>query len=73
MVPIGTFERLMPLDIMPTFLLCSFMVSDLEQAERLGCLELHEEDLALCSFASPGKEDFGKALRTVLTEIWEEG
>jgi Na+-transporting NADH:ubiquinone oxidoreductase subunit A len=73
MVPIGTFERLMPLDIMPTFLLRSLLVSDLEQAERLGCLELHEEDLALCSFASPGKEDFGKALRTVLTEIWEEG
>ncbi len=73
MVPIGTFERLMPLDIMPTFLLRSLLAKDLEQAERLGCLELHEEDLALCSFASPGKEDYGKALRTVLTEIWEEG
>ncbi len=73
MVPIGTFERLMPLDIMPTFLLRSLLVGDLEQAEKLGCLELHEEDLALCSFASPGKEDFGKALRSVLTEIWQEG
>ena len=73
MVPIGMFERVMPLDIMPTFLLRSILVGDLERAEELGALELHEEDLALCSFVSPGKEDYGKALRNVLTEIWQEG
>lgn len=73
MVPIGMFERVMPLDIMPTFLLRSLLMGDLERAEQLGCLELHEEDLALCSFVSPGKEDYGKALRNVLTEIWTEG
>ena len=48
------------LDIMPTFLLRSILVGDLERAEELGALELHEEDLALCSFVSPGKEDYGK-------------
>ena len=53
MVPIGAFERIMPLDIMPTFLLRALVVSDLETAEQLGCLELHEEDLSICSFASP--------------------
>ena len=73
MVPIGMFERVMPLDIMPTFLLRSLLVGDVERAEELGCLELHEEDLALCSFLSPGKEDFGVALRNVLTDIWQEG
>ena len=73
MVPIGMFERVMPLDIMPTFLLRSLVVGDVERAEELGCLELHEEDLALCSFVSPGKEDFGVALRNVLTDIWQEG
>lgn len=73
MVPIGMFERVMPLDVMPTFLLRSLLASDLERAEQLGCLELHEEDLALCSFVSPGKEDYGKALRKVLNEIWQEG
>ena len=73
MVPIGMFERVMPLDIMPTFLLRSLMVGDLERAEQLGCLELHEEDLALCTFVSPGKADFGQALRDVLTSIWTEG
>ena len=67
------FERVMPLDIMPTFLLRALVVDDLENAEKLGCLELDEEDLALCSFVSPGKEDYGKALRRNLDEIWREG
>jgi Na+-transporting NADH:ubiquinone oxidoreductase subunit A len=73
MVPIGMYERIMPLDILPTFLLRSLLMGDLERAEELGCMELHEEDLALCSFVSPGKEDYGKALRHVLTEFWQEG
>lgn len=73
MVPIGLFEKMMPLDIMPTFLLRSLLMNDLERAEALGCLELDEEDLALCAFVSPGKEDFGPALRRNLLEIWKEG
>ena len=73
MVPIGMFEKVMPLDVMPTFLLRSLVVDDLERAEALGALELTEEDLALCSFVSPGKEDFGVALRRNLTDIWKEG
>ena len=73
MVPIGMFEKVMPLDIMPTFLLRALLKDDLERAEALGCLELDEEDLALCTFASPGKEDFGVALRRNLYTIWKEG
>jgi len=73
MVPIGLYEKVMPLDIMPTFLLRALLMDDLERAEALGCLELDEEDLALCSFVSPGKEDYGPALRRNLLEIWKEG
>jgi Na+-transporting NADH:ubiquinone oxidoreductase subunit A len=73
MVPIGSFERVMPLDIMPTFLLRALLMNDLERAEALGCLELDEEDLALCSFVSPGKEDYAPHLRRSLYEIWKEG
>ena len=61
MVPIGMFERVMPLDILPTFLLRALCADDVERAEALGCLELTEEDLALCTFVAPGKEDFGRA------------
>lgn len=72
MVPIGAFERVMPLDILPTFLLRALLMDDLERAEALGCLELDEEDLSLCSFVSPGKEDYAPHLRRNLYEIWKE-
>ncbi|MEZ4475490.1 MAG: Na(+)-translocating NADH-quinone reductase subunit A [bacterium] len=73
MVPIGMFEKVMPLDILPTFLLRALAVDDLDRAEALGALELDEEDLALCCFVDPCKEDHAAALRRNLTTIWKEG
>ena len=73
MVPIGMYERVMPLDILPTFLLRALLVDDQPRAESLGALELGEEDLALCTFVCPGKDDYGVALRRNLTQIWKEG
>jgi Na+-transporting NADH:ubiquinone oxidoreductase subunit A len=73
MVPIGMYERVMPLDILPTYLLRALVMDDLENAEALGCLELDEDDLALCSMVCPGKEDYGVALRRNLTQVWKEG
>ncbi|MGN1274732.1 MAG: NADH:ubiquinone reductase (Na(+)-transporting) subunit A, partial [Thermoguttaceae bacterium] len=72
-VPIGSLEEVMPLDILPTYLLRSLSYKDLEEAEALGALELEEEDLALCTFVDPGKNDFGAMLREVLTTIEKEG
>ena len=71
-VPIGTYERVMPMDIIPTYLLRALVVGDVEQAEKLGCLELDEEDLALCTFVCPGKTDFGPLLRKNLEMIEKE-
>ncbi|PCC75489.1 Na+-transporting NADH:ubiquinone oxidoreductase subunit A [Nannocystis exedens] len=73
MVPIGMYERVMPLDILPTFLLRSLLVGDTDRAVALGALELDEEDLALCTFVDPGKSDFGAVLRQNLNEIEKEG
>ncbi|MBF0803059.1 MULTISPECIES: Na(+)-translocating NADH-quinone reductase subunit A [unclassified Neisseria] len=73
MVPIGTYERVMPLDILPTLLLRDLIVGDTDSAQALGCLELDEEDLALCSFVCPGKYEYGTLLRTVLDKIEKEG
>ena len=72
-MPIGMYERVMPLDLLPTFLARALAMRDVERAEELGCLELDEEDLALCSFVCPGKTDFGPQLRAVLTDIEREG
>lgn len=73
MVPIGTYERVMPLDILPTLLLRDLIVGDSDSAQALGCLELDEEDLALCSFVCPGKYEYGSLLRQVLETIEKEG
>lgn len=72
MVPIGGYERVMPLDLMPTFLLRALVIGDLQRAEQLGCLELDEEDLALCTFVCPGKTEYGPLLRRVLDQIEKE-
>jgi Na+-transporting NADH:ubiquinone oxidoreductase subunit A len=73
MVPIGSFEKVMPLDILPTQLLRALIVGDTEAAQALGCLELEEEDLALCSYVCSGKYEYGPILRDNLTRIEKEG
>lgn len=73
MVPVGAYERVMPLDILPTQLLRAIIVGDTEVAQQLGCLELDEEDLALCTFVCPGKYEYGPILRDNLTRIEKEG
>ncbi len=72
-VPIGTYEKVMPLDILPTFLLRMLAVGDVEESEKLGALELIEEDLALCSFVCPAKIDHETNLRNLLNIIEKEG
>lgn len=73
MVPIGLYEKVMPFDLMPTFLLRALVVGDLERAEQLGVLELDEEDLALCTYVCPGKINYGPLLRKNLEQIEKEG
>ncbi len=73
MVPIGNYEEVMPLDILPTQLLRALIVCDTEMAQKLGCLELDEEDLALCTYVCAGKYEYGPILRDNLARIEKEG
>jgi len=73
MVPMGTYEKVMPLDILPTQLLRSLIYGDTDESQLLGALELDEEDLALCTFVCPGKYNYGQILRDNLTIIEKEG
>jgi Na+-transporting NADH:ubiquinone oxidoreductase subunit A len=73
MVSIGSFEDVMPLDVLPTPLLKALLVGDTENARALGCLELDEEDLALCTFVCNGKYEYGPHLRTNLHDIEVNG
>lgn len=73
MVPIGTYDDVIPMDILATPLMRALLVNDLDNAIGLGCLELAEEDIALCTYACPGKYEFGPVLRDVLDQIQKEG
>ncbi|MCL6414764.1 Na(+)-translocating NADH-quinone reductase subunit A [Aestuariirhabdus sp. Z084] len=73
MVPIGNYEKVMPLDILPTQLLRALIVGDTEVAQLLGCLELDEDDLALCTYVCVGKYEYGPILRDNLNRIFIEG
>lgn len=73
MVPLGTFEQLMPQDFLPTQLVRALLVMDTDAAQALGALELDEEDLGLIGFACPAKYEYGMALRDSLAKIEKEG
>ncbi|WP_341645585.1 Na(+)-translocating NADH-quinone reductase subunit A [Thauera sp. SDU_THAU2] len=73
MIPIGNYEEVMPLDMLPTQLLRYLIIGDTDMAQKLGCLELDEEDLALCSYVCAGKYEYGPILRDNLTRIEKEG
>ncbi len=72
-VPIGNYEKVMPMDILPTQLIKALASDDLEGAEKLGVLELAEEDLALCQYVCPSKVSITDLLRAMLTRIEKEG
>ena len=73
LIPVDAFEQLIPMDILPVPLLRALLVRDTDQAQALGCLEMDEEDLALCSFVCPGKNDYGAVLRLNLEQIERYG
>lgn len=73
LVPIEAYEKVMPLDILPTYLLRSLLSHDTDRAQELGVLELDEEDLSLCTFVCPCKIDYGPVLRANLTTIEKDG
>lgn len=72
-VPLGLYEKVFPFDMVPSYLLRSIVMQDIEMSEQLGVLELDEEDLALCSFVCPGKIEYGAHLRELLTTLEKEG
>lgn len=73
MVPLGYYENLIPMDVLPTQLLRAIITIDTDLAQQLGALEMDEEDLALCSYVTSSKVDYGRALRQCLTLIEKDG
>jgi Na+-transporting NADH:ubiquinone oxidoreductase subunit A len=62
-VQTGVFERVTPMDILPTYLIKAIMAEDYDEMENLGIYEMIEEDIALCEFVDVSKNDLQKILR----------
>jgi Na+-transporting NADH:ubiquinone oxidoreductase subunit A len=73
MVPVGGYENVTALDLLPVQLLRSLIVGDTEMAQKLGCLELDEDDVGLYTYVCVGKYEYGPILRENLTRIEKEG
>ncbi len=72
-VNIGQWDRVVPLDIYPSFLVRAIQANDLEEAMKLGLLEVTEEDVALCTVVDPSKIDVGAVVRKGLDLYEAEG
>lgn len=62
----GEFEKVMPMDVMPTYLIKAIMAEDYDEMESLGIYELIEEDIALCEFIDVSKHELQTILRNGL-------
>ena len=62
-VQTGVFERVVPMDILPTHLLKAIMAEDYDDMEALGIYEVIEEDMALCEFVDVSKHPVQSILR----------
>lgn len=60
----GVFEKVLPMDILPTFLFKAILAEDFDEMEELGLYEIIEEDVALCEFVDPSKNDLQKLVRS---------
>jgi Na+-transporting NADH:ubiquinone oxidoreductase subunit A len=71
-VPINTWESVLPMDILPNELYRSILAEDVDEMEKLGLIECDDEDFALCSFACPSKTDVGGVIRKGLDMLQAE-
>jgi Na+-transporting NADH:ubiquinone oxidoreductase subunit A len=62
-VQTGVFEKVTPIDVLPTYLLKAIIAEDYDDMEALGIYEVIEEDLALCEFVDVSKHNVQSILR----------
>ena len=68
----GQYEKLIPMDILPVFLLKAILVNDIDKMEQLGIYEVVEEDFALCEYACTSKIKVQDILRTGINTMIKE-
>lgn len=66
------YEKFLPMDILPVYLLKAIIVNDFDKMEQLGIYEVIEEDLALCEYACTSKIEVQETLRKGIDTVIKE-
>ncbi len=72
-VPMGNWDKVMPMDIMTEYLVKNILAQDIEMMEKLGIYECSPEDFSLCSFSCQSKVEVSKIIEEGLDLIEAEG
>ena len=59
----GLYDKYLPMDIYPLYLLKAILAGDIDKMEGLGIYEVVEEDFALCEFVDPSKTEMQQIIR----------
>jgi Na+-transporting NADH:ubiquinone oxidoreductase subunit A len=68
----GQYEKYLPMDILPVYLLKSILANDIDKMEQLGVYEVIEEDFALCEYVCTSKIEVQKILRQGINTMIKE-
>ena len=72
-IPFGRWEAMLPMDLMPDFIVKSIIARDIEDMEKYGIYECDHEDFALCAYACQSKVEVSKIVKEGLEFIEREG
>jgi len=68
----GQYDKVLPMDILPVFLMKAIIADDIDKMEQLGIYEVIEEDLALCEYVCTSKTEVQRILRDGITLMIKE-
>ena len=72
-IPMGNWDKVLPMDILPEFLIKNILANDIEMMEKLGIYECSPEDFALCSFVCQSKVEVSDIIENGLDVMEAEG
>lgn len=72
MIMSGEYDKVLPMDILPEFLIKAILAGDIDRMEALGIYEVAPEDFALCEFVDSSKLELQKIVRAGLDMLRAE-
>lgn len=72
MIMSGVYDKVLPMDIMPEYLIKACIAKNLDRMEQLGIYEIVPEDIALCEYVDPSKLELQKILQEAIDYIYNE-